>query len=165
MTAEDAIWLSKRFGLQENLQRVTRGNLGATLAILVASHAKSLLNVDSQKDLVSLSSSVTDEWLVEAERLATAKQHNSHFLDICLYGFRRVFDGARFALKFLVISTVADPEYQRELDYVLADKPFLVRWPSKTVLIGIWLYCKTLQRIILPVFLVSTFLYRSLGIT
>lgn len=164
LTAEDATWLSERFGRQDNLQRVARGNLGAALAILVGSHAKSMLGVDSEKDLVSLSSSVTDEWLVEAERLATAKQHNSHFLDICLYGFRRVFDGARFALKFLVISTVADPEYQRELDYVLADKPFLVRWPAKTVLIGIWLYCKTLQRIILPVFLVSTFLCRRSGV-
>ncbi|KAJ9092274.1 hypothetical protein QFC21_006916 [Naganishia friedmannii] len=156
LTTADSLWLSKRFGPENSSRRVARGNVGATLVILVSSYAKTLLAVDSSKALLSLSSQFTCERVWASDQLVKAKYQNSRYIDICLDRFRQLFDGTRFAIKFLVISTVADPEYQRELNYVLEDKICLIRWPVKIFLGGMWLYAKTLQRVILPVFLLHS---------
>jgi hypothetical protein len=70
---------------------------------------------------------------------------------------RHVINAGHHALsigiKFLVISLVTDPHFQRELDYLMAGMPGMIRRPVTFFLNGIWIYCKTLQRIILPFFL------------
>ncbi|KAI9877112.1 MAG: hypothetical protein M1823_007159, partial [Watsoniomyces obsoletus] len=56
-------------------------------------------------------------------------------------------------MKFIVVSIVADPEFQRELDYMMAGKPAFFRWPVTYFLAGLWTYCKILQQIMIPLVL------------
>ncbi|KAJ9112226.1 hypothetical protein QFC22_006310 [Naganishia vaughanmartiniae] len=153
LTLEDLLWLSKRLGQEDIFIRLSRSTIGATLAILVGSYARALLDDQIQNKCPSLPSVCVHEGAWTLDQIAEAKHQNSHFLSNCLDRCRRVHYGLRFAVKFLVISTVADGEYQRELDYVLTGKVFLVRWSAKSILGGMWMYCKVLQRVILPVFL------------
>ncbi|KAM7186564.1 glycosyl transferase [Naviculisporaceae sp. PSN 640] len=53
-------------------------------------------------------------------------------------------------VKFLIISLTADPEYQRELDFVINNKPGFVRWPAVFFLNAIWNYARFLQLFIIP---------------
>ena len=57
---------------------------------------------------------------------------------------------AQVAIKFLVLSFTADPEYQRELDFVAQGFPGIIRWPAVFVLNSIWSYCKLLQTAVIP---------------
>jgi hypothetical protein len=54
-------------------------------------------------------------------------------------------------VKFLILSLVADPEYQRELDYMTSTLPSSIRYPITFPLNGIWCYAKFLQSLIIPV--------------
>lgn len=64
-------------------------------------------------------------------------------------------------IKFTVLSLVADPEYQRELDYMLRTQPLFISWPAKRCLTCIWSFGKVLQDLILPLVLVSSALSNS----
>jgi hypothetical protein len=73
-----------------------------------------------------------------------------------------IYEALGWTVKILVVCLVADPELQRELDYITRSKHIVLRGFIKTVACGLWLYCKTLQRVILPFFIVSCFYwYRS----
>jgi hypothetical protein len=61
-------------------------------------------------------------------------------------------------IKFTVLALVADPEYQRELHYMLRGEPSIVSWLTGRFLTAIWLFCKVLQDAVLPVVLVRGFL-------
>jgi hypothetical protein len=67
-----------------------------------------------------------------------------------IFRFRMIFNSS---LKFLVLSLVADPEYQRELDYMVRNTPMFIHWPVTFFLNGIWMYVKFLQGLILPIVL------------
>ncbi|KAK3342187.1 glycosyl transferase [Lasiosphaeria hispida] len=71
--------------------------------------------------------------------------------------WRGVFSWAgncfKITVKFLIISLTADPEYQRELEFVIRDKPALFRWPIKLVLNSLWIYAKAVQDFFIPVVL------------
>lgn len=66
-----------------------------------------------------------------------------------------IYEALGWTVKILVVCLVADPELQRELDYITRSKHIVLRGFIKTVACGLWLYCKTLQRLILPFFMVS----------
>ncbi|KAF7191169.1 hypothetical protein HII31_07529 [Pseudocercospora fuligena] len=69
------------------------------------------------------------------------------------YQLRNLYKTCRFIVKFFVIATTAEPEFQRELDFIINDKPAFIRWPALIVLNGLWLYCKNIQSIIVPLFM------------
>jgi hypothetical protein len=66
----------------------------------------------------------------------------------------RFYQTVTFCIKFFIVTTVADPEYQRELDYLISTKPAFIRWPVTFFLDGLWNICKKLQEIVLPMFLI-----------
>ena len=68
--------------------------------------------------------------------------------------FRTAYHMIGAWIKFFVIALVADPEFQRELDFVLRSKPGLLSKPIKFVLSSIWVYSKFAQDIALPFFMV-----------
>ncbi|KID95494.1 glycosyl transferase, group 1 family protein, partial [Metarhizium majus ARSEF 297] len=65
----------------------------------------------------------------------------------------RILQKVNLCIKFLIISLIADPEYQRELDFVIQDKPGFVRWPLVFFLNTIWSYCKFWQNVLIPLVL------------
>ncbi|OCL10264.1 glycosyltransferase family 4 protein [Glonium stellatum] len=56
-------------------------------------------------------------------------------------------------IKFLVLSAMADLEYQRELNCVLMGKPRIFAKPATLFLTSIWIYGRAAQAVILPFFL------------
>ncbi|KFG79629.1 glycosyl transferase, group 1 family protein [Metarhizium anisopliae] len=65
----------------------------------------------------------------------------------------RILQKVKLCIKFLIISLIADPEYQRELDFVIHDKPGFIRWPLVFFLNTIWSYCKFWQNVLIPLVL------------
>ncbi|KHN97553.1 glycosyl transferase, group 1 family protein [Metarhizium album ARSEF 1941] len=65
----------------------------------------------------------------------------------------RILQKVNLCIKFLVLSLTADPEYQRELDFVIQSKPGSLRWPLVFFLNAIWSYCKFLQNVLVPLVL------------
>lgn len=49
----------------------------------------------------------------------------------------RFLQKVRTCVKFTVLSLVADPEYQRELDYVLRGQSLVFSWPVTLILTAI----------------------------
>jgi glycosyltransferase involved in cell wall biosynthesis len=56
-------------------------------------------------------------------------------------------------VKFIVIAMVADPEFHRELDYVMKDRSRFIRVPSIFFLSMIWIYARKVQNLGLMFFL------------
>ncbi|POS88089.1 hypothetical protein EPUL_000337 [Erysiphe pulchra] len=69
------------------------------------------------------------------------------------YRFISIYHNIGFFLKLLAISFVADPELQRELDYVLQNSNHVIRAITLFLLTNIWNYSKELQNILMPIFL------------
>ncbi|KAL3441768.1 hypothetical protein BJX65DRAFT_322050 [Aspergillus insuetus] len=117
-----------------------------------------VLTHEPSQDQVGSSSQVSDE-AVEPKGfslLSVLKQkllHFSHRLNTCI--------------KFIVLSLVADPEYQPELHYMLRTQPSILSWPTQRCLTAVWSFCKLLQDLLLPLILLNgreriTALYRSM---
>ncbi|KAK5080764.1 hypothetical protein LTR05_008469 [Lithohypha guttulata] len=83
-----------------------------------------------------------------------AHRRHEHITRIIPNPVLRLYQSIRVAMKFFIVSIVADPEFQRELDYVMSDKPRILRWPLKVVLNGSWITCKALQEALLPLLLI-----------
>jgi glycosyltransferase involved in cell wall biosynthesis len=148
-------------------QYMARCNLGVNYTDLVTSFAEALESDNIQRDSPELSDYL---YTYSAE---TAVLSCEKFLDTPASSgsggplswstlmrvtspnlfFARIYHALRVCTKFLAVSLVADPEFQRELDYLMSFQPRFVRWPVKCVLNGIWIFCKTLQQLILPIFL------------
>lgn len=69
--------------------------------------------------------------------------------------FGYVYHKAGTACKFFTVAFVADAEYQRELDCVLSNSPKIVATIMMFLLSCIWVFSKSIQRLLLPWFLVS----------
>ncbi|KAM7217682.1 hypothetical protein V8F06_006937 [Rhypophila decipiens] len=65
-------------------------------------------------------------------------------------GLRSLLRTCKTWVKFLIVALTADPEYQRELDFVISDKPGFLRWPAVFFLNSIWNYAKLLQTFLIP---------------
>ncbi|KAJ0418830.1 hypothetical protein BJY00DRAFT_324634 [Aspergillus carlsbadensis] len=62
----------------------------------------------------------------------------------------RFYHKIKTCIKFAVLSLVADPEYQRELHYMIRGQSSIISWGVQRCLTAIWLFCKALQDLILP---------------
>lgn len=131
-------------------QHVARSNLGATLALLIHECAR-----DTQAHSGSVGMADTSDYqrLPGASQLRLLEEPNEPFHKRILRPIVRTVQGIRFAAKFLVVSSVADQEMQRELDHVLGDSNASFQWSAKIVLVSFWEVCRTLQQYIIPWFL------------
>jgi hypothetical protein len=57
--------------------------------------------------------------------------------------------------KFFSVAFAADPEYQREVTWTFSDRSRFVQSLSTALFIGIWMWAKSIQRLLLPTFLVG----------
>lgn len=67
--------------------------------------------------------------------------------------FSFIYHTVGIIIKFFVISMVADPEFQRELDFMMSDYPAFLRIPAVFLLNLVWAYAKLVQHIGLMFFL------------
>ncbi|KAF7587108.1 hypothetical protein BBP40_007714 [Aspergillus hancockii] len=91
-----------------------------------------------------------DSWSIGAQLPPSPNLKGLGFFEAIKLSFSRCHEKIKACIKFTVISLVADPEYQRELNYMIRGKPLIIAWPVKLVLNSIWSICKRLQRVILP---------------
>ncbi|KAI5367114.1 hypothetical protein Slin14017_G021500 [Septoria linicola] len=75
------------------------------------------------------------------------------FIGKIKYRIRATYKGWRFAVKFYIIALTGEPEYQRELDYFIANKSWAVQYTIRFFLNGAWMYVKLLQWLIVPQFI------------
>lgn len=153
ITTEQVNWIRLRLGDKIYLgteEYIARCNLGVTLASLVRGYAMSLEMELIPSDRPGAIPADHQRYL----GLAGAKEGDDDYASVVVRLFHRFLQVLRMVLKFTIVSLVADPVFQRELDYVVSGKNLPVRWGATFLLNGIWLYCKTLQRIVLPWFLV-----------
>ena len=150
LSAEEEGWLRSRICPSDPIdpeEHIARCDLGATLAVSLNAFARGL-KADSAYHETSIT---RDEFY---ERLLPASQHGSHPAPESIWLYVSKFhQKAKMCIKFTVLSLTADPEYQRELDYMLRGQPLFVHWPVTFFLNGVWSFCKVLQGIILPLVL------------
>jgi hypothetical protein len=164
LSADQISWIRSRLCAGDSLdieEYIARCNLGATLAVLVKSFAEALEANDAYLDQPEFLDS-SYERLIGALLSSSAHGLDLGLVDSLKLSFSRCHQKVKACIKFAVISLVADPEYQRELNYMIRGQPLLLAWPVTFFLNGIWSFCKTLQRIILPVVLVRPALHSNL---
>lgn len=149
-TTEVEQWVCARIGSQDPRDvdaHIARCDLGAALTKSVLEYAQKLDEngfCATDEDTEYIPENDTTKLLLDPSR------HESTFLRSPRKLFSRFFRGLNLCLKFLIISLTADPEYQRELDFVLREAHPVVRWPLMFFLNTIWSYCKFLQKILIP---------------
>jgi glycosyltransferase involved in cell wall biosynthesis len=146
-SVDEGTWLRSTLSQRDTLEpedRVARCDLGATLAVSVYRLAKELEATRAyREDEQELPDQSYNALLGSS---STGKGSDPRL-------FSRFYRNFRTCIKFLVLSLTADPEYQRELDFMMRAKPLFVHWPVTFFLNGIWSYCKWLQGIIIPLVL------------
>ncbi|KAL3443104.1 hypothetical protein BJX65DRAFT_312121 [Aspergillus insuetus] len=154
ITSEELVWLQSKVGvpdLQGVGAYVARYNLGVAMSLSVKYFAQRWMEHDEYPDYPVFMDS-TFEKPVQA-LLPPPIGANLGFTEVMKLSFKRILNSAKTCLKFLVICLVADPEYQRELEYMLRGQPLVIAWPVQMTLNGIWSFCKLLQRILIPLVL------------
>ncbi|KAB8236516.1 glycosyltransferase family 4 protein [Aspergillus alliaceus] len=147
LSSEQMDWIRSRFSADESLgveEFVSRCNLGATLAVSVTSFAETL------PPSHDFEHAFLDSWSVGAQLPSGPNLSGLGFFGTLELTLSRLHEKVKACIKFTVISLVADPEYQRELNYMIGGQPLVLAWPATLILNGIWKFCKTLQRFLLP---------------
>lgn len=151
----DADWILARFCKNNGIALEThfaRCNLGASLATLITDYAK-LVEADYHYQDRHEPTDSEYQKFIGAAVGDGAPDETSSLFEKLTWPIMRCYHAFRFTIKFFVVSIVAEPEFQRELDYVICNKNVALRWSARFVLNGIWIYCKCLQRLILPTFM------------
>jgi glycosyltransferase involved in cell wall biosynthesis len=133
-------------------QQIARSNLGANITILAKSYAEMLsadyVCLDAPK---SFDSSFAN--FIGSPTVLVMNEPQGNFKERLKLRFTRIGQAIRVYTKFLMVILVADPEFQRELNYLISGKPWIIRWSLPYLLNSIWLFCKHLQALILPLVL------------
>ena len=155
LSDNQASWIRSQFcqnGAIAVDEYIARCNLGVALTTLINEHAiiQDTKNDEYQEE--------PREIPFDFDRLLgpptnPGDDENKRLIDRLLMPVTRIHQILVTVMKFLVVAMVADPEFHRELDYIMAGKPKLFAWPVTFLLSGLWSYCKTLQQIMIPLVL------------
>ncbi|RMZ88309.1 hypothetical protein DV736_g4460, partial [Chaetothyriales sp. CBS 134916] len=149
-------WIQERssvIGPSASEEHVARCNMLIDMTVAAILHAEALAEANTERYSTKTGASNFNNGQLQKVLLSTdhrplmarIKAHILHF-----------GQAIRVAMKFFVVSIVADPEFQRELDYVISGKPWFIRYPATFLLDGIWIFCKTLQQLLLPIVLIQS---------
>ncbi|KAL4874591.1 hypothetical protein BJY04DRAFT_11897 [Aspergillus karnatakaensis] len=151
VTSDELSWLQGRVGA-EDLQGVgayvARYNLGVAMSLTVNYYAQRWMEHEEYPDYPVFMDTTFEKPINSL--LPPPIGANLKFVDALSLSLSRIHHSAKMCLKFLVICLVADPQYQRELEYMLRGQPLIFLWPITILLNGIWSFCKLLQRILIP---------------
>ncbi|KAK5170096.1 uncharacterized protein LTR77_004680 [Saxophila tyrrhenica] len=131
-------------------QHIARCNLGAHLALLTQECARDLQADLGSQGLADMSDYQKLPGASQSRLWDSSKQPLHLKLARPLV---RTIQGLRFAVKFFVVASVADPDLQREIDYALDGQNVVFRVVAKSLLISLWQICRALQCFIIPWYL------------
>lgn len=127
---------------------LARRNLNACLTLLVDDSVENLLRNPAQK-------SVAPRREPSRNSMDEFRQEVTPDVGRFLYihrPLRRIYRIVLNTIKFVVMAMIAEPEFQRELAYLLSRNP--LKTPVIVVLSWLWLYARFVQDKIYPLFLV-----------
>lgn len=129
---------------------VSRCDLAAALAVAIGAYA-----IDIPTEYISKERQPfpLPKYAESMDISTLTRPPRTRFLDIVDPMFGKFYHGLGTCIKFLVIALIADPEFQRELDYVLSPKHAALRYPITFFLNHIWIYSRFMQRVTLSFFL------------
>ncbi|KAI9371571.1 hypothetical protein BJX61DRAFT_510991 [Aspergillus egyptiacus] len=154
VSSEELSWLQDRIGtedLQEIGTYVARYNLGVAMSLPVTNYAQYQMDHDEYPNFPVFVDTTYEKPIHSL--LPPPIGPDLRFPDALRLAFSRMRLMAMTCLKFLIIPLVADPVYQRELEYTLRGLPLIFSWPVNLFLNSIWWVCKLLQRILIPLVL------------
>ncbi|CAO2653668.1 Nn.00g030790.m01.CDS01 [Neocucurbitaria sp. VM-36] len=138
LSATEEAWITSRscatdaFNCEEYIARY---DLNAALVTSIVAYAKAFGPISD-----SYGSDVDNIYLNDEEVFANSNLAvniaSRGPLKRFAFRFTRVW---KSCIKFLVLALVADPEYQRELDYMIRTQPLFIHWPVTFLLNSIWL--------------------------
>jgi hypothetical protein len=155
LTDTQLLWLETNLQAENGCSvetRVARFDLGAILSV----HKLNYFRKQAAKQL-SEKSIITDvsedfQWLKNQNNISVKMSVLERMMTSIRIPMSRFYHTVGTWIKFLVIAPIADPEYQRELNCVINRSHALVR-PARYLPVGLWIYARTVQSIILPWFL------------
>jgi len=148
---EHVDWLCERFGVSD-ITAVERHIELCDQALAAQSGEPTASNYDKASEGLAIHALALSE-----TRALPSSTSSRNWLRNTTKALISVYETLGWIVKILVVCLVADPELQRELDYLISCKHIFLRGPIKVTTCGLWMYCKALQRVILPFFLVSRF--------
>jgi hypothetical protein len=156
LSAPDVEWIRSRAGTADAVELhclVARYSLSTSLAVLVGQYAGAIAAHDEDFGPRSdFRDSSYDQLITTVSSEAELK--NKGFIEFIRVTVMRFLQKIQTCIKFTVLSLVADPEYQRELNYILRGQSLVISWPITWIMTAIWSFCKALQGLILPLVLV-----------
>ncbi|KAL2828818.1 hypothetical protein BJY01DRAFT_255241 [Aspergillus pseudoustus] len=170
-------WMCSRFRLScssDLVNWIARCDLSAAVAAHVSNYAQGIVADDKVMTVMVSSLRSSQHQVVSSTQISNPHHHTDEpegllgFLGAAKKQLVQFYQGINTSIKFTVLALVADPEYQRELHYVLRNKPRILAGPATRCLTGIWLTCKVLQDLIIPLVMlhgrdrIST-LYKSMA--
>ncbi|KAF2430083.1 hypothetical protein EJ08DRAFT_697629 [Tothia fuscella] len=149
------LWLENNLQAENDCAvetRIARFDLGAILAV----HKLNYFRKQAAKQ-ISEKSIITDvaedfQWLKKSSNISVKLNVFRRTTDIVRVPLSRVYHIVGTWIKFFVIAPIADPEYQRELNCVMGRSSAWVK-PVRYLPVGLWMYARTVQSLILPWFL------------
>jgi glycosyltransferase involved in cell wall biosynthesis len=154
----------------DNHQWIARSNLGAKITILAKSYAE-LLSSDHVPTNAPHGFNYTFDHFIASPPVLDMTTPQGTFIHRLKLRSTRIGQTLNVCTKFLMVMLVADPEFQRELNYLMSSKSWFIRSSLPYVLNSIWLFCHFLQTHILPLVLlhgneeVSKLYRRMKGVT
>ncbi|KAL4971571.1 hypothetical protein BDW66DRAFT_155530 [Aspergillus desertorum] len=154
LSSDELSWLLARFAaesIQDLAAHVLRYNLGVVMSLAVSHYAQHWLEHDAYPSKPVL------------PNMAYAKPFQTplpppigstvRFTDALKLSFLHISHSVNTCLKFLIIALVADPQYQRELEYMLRGQPLIFAVPTTLLLNSVWGFAKLLQTMLVPLVL------------
>ncbi|RMZ75833.1 hypothetical protein DV737_g5106, partial [Chaetothyriales sp. CBS 132003] len=149
-------WIQERssiIGPSASEQHVARCNMLIDMTVATILYAETLAEASAER--YSTKNGTSNFNNDQLQKVLFSTDHRPLMARIKAH-ILHVGQAIRVAMKFFVVSMVADPEFQRELDYVITGKPWFVRYPATFLLDGIWIFCKTVQQLLLPSVLIHS---------
>jgi glycosyltransferase involved in cell wall biosynthesis len=148
--SSDAIsWIESRMTTEEIIsheQFTARCDFAVVSTVSALQFCKQIEHSDYHSDTELLRQLTNIDEHFPAIGAAAADMHRINF-------FSRTINTFWTCVKFIIIAFTAEPEYQRELDYMLRNQHGIIRWPITFFLNSVWRLCRSLQDAIIPVVL------------
>jgi len=152
LTPEEESWITSRTSATDAfncIEYISRYDLSAALTAAIVKYAKAFGPSRNSYSSEPEGLFLNDEEVFANSNLATTVASRGP-LKRFIFRIKQIWQAS---VKFLILSLVADPEYQRELDYMIRTQPAFIHYPIAFFLNGIWIYVKFLQGLIIPIVL------------
>jgi len=137
---------------------IGRQDLHASIAVLIHNYAEDLFHSPYQRT-VAPRRTITNSLLSEVAAAVARSNDLGGFMGVLLIPILIISRWFGIALKFFLLILIAEPEIQRELDYLMKDEKGRRRWfkvPIMFLLTRFWIYARMIQRVVVPFFMVNS---------